>query len=142
MKRPISFLDHLPAVATLVAIAAVVVLVVAAVAGFAGFAEQRGESTYSGVVVDFENERGFVFKTTQAHLKTNPESSSGETFCVHPENRDRQVEVLREAARDGSVVTVTYSRPYFVPPWECESGISIIRDVEIREDVSPEEISQ
>lgn len=116
-----------------------IVVLLVAIGGGLGFAEPRGESTYTGVVVDFENERGIPFETTQAHLKTNPESSNKETFCVHPENRDRQVEVLRDAARSGDVVSVTYSRPLFVPVWDCEADTSIIRDIAVREDVSPEE---
>lgn len=99
-----------------------------------GISDYRAPSDYTGQVVDLEVERGLVFQTTQAHLKTHRRSSEAETFCVHPSNHDEQLPQLREALQNGSRVTVTYSRPRYIPIWECESGTSIIREVEVHAD--------
>lgn len=99
-----------------------------------GVGDQRATSQYTGEVVDLENERGVLLRTTQVHLKTDAQASSSETFCVIDENRDEQLPVLRDAARNGHTVTVTYERPLYVPLWECEKDTSIIRDVEIRQE--------
>lgn len=112
----------------------VVGLLVVTLLPYAGIDATRGESTYTGEAVDSENERGLIFQTTQIHLKTDDRSSEAETFCVHPDNRDEQVDVLREAARGDDRVTITHSRPYFVPIWECEAGTSIVRDVEVHDE--------
>jgi len=101
------------------------VLFVGAVA--VGVDAPRGESTYTGVVVDVEVEKG-IPATTQAHLKTDPQASSSESFCVLPDN-DEHLETLRTAARNGSRVTVTYERPLFVPFWTCERGLSYITEM-------------
>lgn len=108
-----------------------VLLILAVVVGsLGGVSAARGESAYTGQVVDLENERGLVFQTTQVHLKTDSQASSSEVFCVHPDSRDEHFDELREAASSGDRVTITYSRPYVVPIWQCQSGTSIVRDVE------------
>lgn len=111
----------------------VAAMVIAVVLGTLGLGTPRAPSEYSGQVVDVENDKGFVFQTSQVHLKTGPQSSSAETFCVHPDNKDEQMPVLRGALSNGSRVTVEYERPYFVGRWECENDTSIVTDVEIED---------
>lgn len=128
LREPLKF----GAVVAALAIVATVVFMAVGVA-VQGIGEQRSTSDYSGHVVDVENQRGIVLQTTQIHLKTDKESSNAETFCVHPDNRDEQLPKLRQAVNSGDRVTVTYSRPLYVPVWTCEAGTSIIRNVEVND---------
>lgn len=125
---------------TKILLAAVVVIVAFGVGMtvLAGLSSQRGESTYTGQVVDVEVEKGVVFQTTQGKLKTHRRSSTVETFCVHPSNHDDQVPKLKQALERGDRVRITYSRPLYVSIWDCEAGTSIIRDVEVMNESDPE----
>lgn len=125
---------------TMVAILGVsALLVVATVIGtvgyMAGFDTVRHESDYSGHAVDLEVEKGLVFQTTQVHMKTNPRSSEHETFCVHPDNHG-QLDQIRTAVSNGHRMTVSYYRPLWVSPFDCEQGTSVITNVEIHEEES------
>lgn len=108
-----------------------VVVVALLLYGFLGLSATRGASTYTGQVVDIEHEKGLFLKTSQVHLKTNLESSEAETFCVHPSEVDEHLPILRRALRNNQQVTISYSRPLWVSPSECQSGLSMVDDVEI-----------
>lgn len=125
-------IDALDALMAVFAFAVLLIMVVP-IAMFVGVDAARGESQYAGQVVDVEVDRGYVFQTTQALVKTDRRSSTTETFCVHPSNRE-QIQTLKSALNEGDRVRITYSRPLFVPVWTCEPGTSIIRDVEVIEE--------
>ena len=113
----------------LAVVGVVAIVVIGAVLFFAtGIGSVRGESTYSGEVVDLENQKGMIVQTSQVHMKTDATSSSSETFCVHPDNRE-QMDTLRQAASSGQQITVTYERPLYVSPMECEGGTSIVKNI-------------
>ena len=115
--------------AAFVALAAVICV---GVVLLAGVSEVRQPSDYTGNVVDIENEKGIIFRTTQAHVKTDRRSSEHETFCVHPDNRE-QLDTLRDGLQTDNRVTIEYSRPLYVPVWVCQSGTAIIDEVTIHE---------
>lgn len=115
-----------PALVPLITGLAVVLIVGFTVASFLGLGTPRSPSEYSGVAVDVEYEKGIVLKTTQIHLKTHPQASSVETFCVLTPEDDAIVEEFRGALQNGDRVTVHYSRPLIVSPWDCESGLSTV----------------
>lgn len=104
-------------------------IIIAAIGAFIGFGTPRGQSQYTGHVVDVEHDKGIVLPTTQVHMKTNPRSSSKETFCVMDEQNPEHLERLRGAARNNSRVTVTYSRPLFVWRGKCDTGLSVVKNV-------------
>lgn len=115
-----------------VAMAAFVLIVVALIIGmFFGLGTARAPSDYSGHVVDVELDKGMVFRTSQAHLKTHRRSSEGEVFCIPQEREDELGDKLRTAMREGHRVTIEYSRPYIVSPWHCDATTSVIRDIEV-----------
>lgn len=108
------------------ALITVSVLVLLIALSVAGFGTPRGQSQYTGVVSDVEIDKGLLFKTSQARVKTSAESSTFEDFCIPDAYEQR----LRDLARSQEKVTIAYSRPMFVPKWRCQGGLSIIQDVE------------
>ncbi|WP_042666111.1 hypothetical protein [Haloferax sp. ATB1] len=96
----------------------------------AGVGSARAPSDYGGYVVDVEEDRGMLLRTTQIKMKTHPRSSSVETFCV-VDGDDEKLATARSALRNESRVTVEYHRPLWVPPWECQPGTSLVDDVEV-----------
>lgn len=91
-----------------------------------GFGSARAPSEYTGVVADAEIDRGIVFRTSQARVKTDAESSTFEEFCI-PDGYEAR---FRELATTQEKVTITYSRPLIVPKWKCQNGLSIVQDVQ------------
>lgn len=128
MDRSISAFNF---VATVVIIACVLLFVGTVAASTLGVSSARGESQYTGVVVDVEEDKGLVFRTSQAHVRTDERASQTETFCVHPDSKEEQIPDLRSALNDQTRVTITYERPRVVPIWTCESGTSIITNIEV-----------
>lgn len=94
----------------------------------------RGESTYTGYVVDTEIDRGIVFRTSQVYLKTHPRSSAVEAFCLNSDDLEQKAQ---DYLNDEQKVTVTYSRPLWVNPMNCEGGLSIVQSFEEASGVSP-----
>lgn len=107
----------------------VVGMVVLNGASAVGIGSSVDSSTYTGHVVDIERDSGFLFKTTEVHLKTSAESASSEEFCVLDNKEGTQLPTLTESLKNGTDVNVSYSRPIYVSRWSCESGLSIIREV-------------
>lgn len=102
-----------------------VVLIGAFVFTSMGFGSARGESTYTGYVVDTEIDKGLIFRTSQVHLKTHPRSSSGEEFCLTTEQHEQEA---KEYLQNQQKVTVTYSRPLWVSPFSCEAQLSVLQN--------------
>lgn len=102
----------------------------------AGVDEVRGESSYTGQVVDVEYEKGMLLQTTQLKVKTDRRSSSHETFCIRIPEDEQHVQTARRALEEGDRVEITYSRPLYVGVWECAQGTSIVQEIEISEDDS------
>ena len=69
-------------------------------------------------------DKGLIFRTSQVHLKTHPRSSAVEEFCLVNEQQEQKAE---EYLRNQQKVTVTYSRPFWVNPFTCEGGLSIVK---------------
>lgn len=97
-------------------------------AGYLGVGEPRGESTYTGYVVDVEHDRGYIFRTSQLMIKTDTESSIAETFCL---NSEQDVENAKTYLEDQEKIQVEYSRPLWVNPFQCQSGLSIVNNMEL-----------
>lgn len=110
-----------------------VVLIAVIIVGWAAFgiSQVRSPSVYTGQVVDIEVDKGILFRTSQVHLKTHLRSSDSQTFCIHPDNQDEQVQILRDALRNESRVSIEYSRPLWVPINDCDVGLSIVGRIEV-----------
>lgn len=93
----------------------------------------RGESTYTGYVVDTEIDKGLIFRTSQVKMKTHPRSSAVEAFCLPTEEFEEQA---IQSLQDQEPVTVTYSRPLWVNPMQCDGGLSIVKSFSEAEEVS------
>lgn len=96
------------------------------VIGYTGISAARGESTYTGYIVDTEINKGILFRTSTAHLKTHFRSSAHESFCLPTEELAQQA---KQFQREEQKVRITYSRPLWVPPTKCDGGLSLIRDI-------------
>lgn len=101
-------------------------LTIVMIVSMMGIGSMRAPSEYTGVVADAEIDRGIVFRTSQARVKTDAEASTFEEFCI-PDGYESR---FRELAKTQQKVTITYSRPLIVPKWKCQNGLSIVQDVQ------------
>lgn len=113
-----------------------VMLVTAGFYGLLGIGSQRGESQYTGYVVDVVDDKGIVFKPSWVNVKTHPRSSSHEQFCILTEDKDDFLPVLRDALHEGHRVSITYERPLWVDPKECDQTHSIVTGVTVVNETS------
>jgi hypothetical protein len=97
--------------------------------GYMGISTPVGESSYTGVIVDVEHNRGYIFRTTQVYMKTDATASAVETFCVKADSQPELFESVKKNYQDGEKVTVDYDRPIWVSPFKCQSGHSVINSV-------------
>lgn len=94
-----------------------------------GVSSARAESEYTGHVVDVVEDKGIVYRPSWVNMKTSPRSSDIQQYCIHPDDEARLLPKFYEAMEGGYRVTVTYSRPVWVSPFDCPSGTSIIQDI-------------
>jgi len=115
-----------------IAIYAIIVLVALPIMYVgSGLGQARAPSEYTGYVVDVEEDRGPpFFRTTQVHMKTHPQSSTTETFCVTG-NTAGTLNQAYESMQNQTRATVAYERPWYVSPRECESGTSIAQNISL-----------
>lgn len=101
--------------------------------GFAtpGVGTPRSDSTYTGHVVDVQYESGFLLKNTYIHMKTHPQASESEVFCVAVPDDESYVEEGRQALRNDQRVTVEYKRGIIEDPRDCKADNSLVTDIEI-----------
>lgn len=88
-------------------------------------ATNGGEHT--GYITAVEQE-GVIWKTWKAYVKTDPQSSQEDSYCVKD---DSVISQLKDEAKKRSLVTVSYSAPFVVFNWECGGEGSIIRSMSL-----------
>jgi hypothetical protein len=86
-------------------------------------ATNNGEHT--GYVTAVEQE-GLIWKTWRAYVKTDPQSSQEDSYCV---TDPIVVSALRNVEQSRALVTVDYSSPFLVFKWQCGGEQSIINIV-------------
>jgi len=97
-------------------------------AGF-GFGAPR-EGTYTGNVVDVSTQ-GWIWKVSEVELRTSPESSETESFCIPQTAHGEQLrEELKQALESGQRVQISYDQGMFNPPWKCDPMNAPIDSVE------------
>lgn len=110
-----------------------VVIILSLIAGvivlFNGLGSKRGQSQYTGHVVDVAEDKGVVFTPDWAVMKTDPRSSDKQTFCIRPEDGSELLPQFYSAMESGDRFTVTYHRPLFVWPDTCRSQDAIVTDI-------------
>lgn len=104
-------------------------IAISMITGYLGIGEPRGDSTYTGTVVDVEHNRGFIFRTSQVMVKTDQRSSVAEEFCLPTEEK---VQKAKEFLSSGDQITVQYNRPLYVNPFTCDSSLSVVRSMEVK----------
>lgn len=110
----------------------IAIVIVSLVYGFAGYTTPRGESQYTGQVVDVVEDKGLIFKPTYVNMKTHRRSSTHEKFCILDQNREEQLSKLYNALENGDRVTVTYSAPAWVRPSKCGAeSMAIVRSINV-----------
>ena len=70
---------------------------------------------------------GLIWKTWRAYVKTDPQSSQEDDYCVED---DAIVSALQSAQESRKIVTVSYSLPRLVFKWQCGGESSIIRSIQ------------
>ncbi len=81
---------------------------------------------HTGYITSVEQE-GWIFKTWRAYVKTDPQSSQEDHYCV---TDDSLVSELKERAKDRKLVTIDYSAPFIVWSTQCGKEPSIINSIE------------
>jgi len=80
---------------------------------------------HTGYVSSVE-QSGLFWKTWTAYIKTDPQSSQEDTYCVTDPS---VVSELQSAATERSSVTVYYSVPLLTGKWQCGNEQSIIQSI-------------
>lgn len=83
------------------------------------------DGSHTGYVTAVEQE-GWLWKTWRAYVKTDPQSSQEDKYCVDDLSL---ISKLKEVAKTRELVTVNYSAPFVVWNWQCGGENSIIRDI-------------
>lgn len=92
---------------------------------YALFVESTGGSSgrHTVYISAVEDEDNLVWDATLAYVKTSPQTTQEEKYCV---NDPRVRKLLEEAAASQKPVVVYYQNDFFMMKWECVSGMSII----------------
>lgn len=114
----------------------VTVVLLAIIVALTGFGSIRGQSEYTGHVVDVVEDKGVVFRPTWVNMKTDPRSSDIQQYCVLPDDEREILPEFYDAMESGDRVTVTYERPLWVNPNDCNGSQSIITDVRYANETS------
>lgn len=80
---------------------------------------------HTGYISSVEQE-GWIWKTWRVYVKTDPQSSQEDSYCVEDPT---VIQELQDAEENRDLVTVTYSAPYIVFNWQCGGESSIINGV-------------
>lgn len=114
-------------------------IVLAVVCGllFALFVESTGGASgrHTIYVSAVEDEDNLVWDATLVYVKTSPQTTQEEKYCV---NDPRVRKLLEEAAVSQTPVVVYYQNDFFMMKWECVNGMSIIYRVVPVEQPLPE----
>jgi len=82
---------------------------------------------HTGYVTAVEK-TGIVFQTWTAYIKTDPQSSQEDTYCV---TDSHTISDLQTYEKDRTPVTVYYSTPILLGSWQCAHPASIIHSVSV-----------
>jgi len=108
---------------------AVVVALSLLVFGLAGLGSARADSEYTGNVVDVVEDKGMLIRPSWVNMKTDARSSDIQQYCLR-EDDEQLKQQFYTSMKSGDRVTVSYSRPLWVSPLECDSGHAIVHDIE------------
>lgn len=82
---------------------------------------------HTGYVTAVEQE-GLIWKTWRAYVKTDPQSSQEDSYCITDLNVVSQVQDLE---KNRTLATVNYASPWLVWKWQCGGEGSIIKSVSV-----------
>lgn len=80
---------------------------------------------HTGYVTSVE-QSGIIWKTWTAYVKTDPQSSQEDTYCV---TDSKTVTALQSAETEKSSITVNYSVPWMTWKWQCGYEQSTIQSI-------------
>jgi hypothetical protein len=102
-------------------------LVIAVIASFftANF-HIPNSGQHTGYVTSVE-QSGIIWKTWTAYIKTDPQSSQEDTYCV---TDPKTVTALQSAETEKNSVTVNYSVPWMTWKWQCGYEQSTIQSID------------
>ncbi len=83
------------------------------------------EGQHTGYVTAVERE-GLIWKTWRAYVKTDPQSSQEDLYCVTDPNVVFDLQYMEKSRQ---LITVNYSSPAIVFKWECGGESSIIKSI-------------
>jgi hypothetical protein len=82
---------------------------------------------HTGFVSSVE-QSGIIWKTWRAYVKTDPQSSQEDSYCV---TDPAVVSQLQNTEQSKESVTVNYSSPLFVWKWQCGGESAIVNSVQV-----------
>lgn len=89
---------------------------------FVSYIGATNDGEHTGYISSVEQE-GWVWKTWRAYVKTDPQSSQEDSYCI---TDPKVVSALKSYAEKRTLITVQYSAPFIVWNWQCGSESSII----------------
>jgi len=81
------------------------------------------EGQHTGYVTAVEKE-GIIWKTWRVYIKTDPQSSQEDKYCVEDESLIPKLQKMQESRQ---LVTLNYSSPSIVWAWQCGKEPAIIQ---------------
>lgn len=102
----------------------VIILAVIFIANFAIF-QTPDKGQHTGYVTSVEK-AGFIIQTYTVFIKTDPQSSQEDTYCVTDPST---IIDLQNYEKERLPVTVFYSAPLILWKWQCSHTDSIINSV-------------
>lgn len=82
---------------------------------------------HSGYVTAIEDTKGIFFNPTIVYVKSSPQSTQEDKYCVNDPKVRSELEKFSEMR---APVTIHFRNDFFMMKWECNGGSSIIVGVE------------
>ena len=111
----------------LILIPVLVIILVMVFFGLFGIFQTPGSGQHTGYVTAVDK-TGIIFQTWTAYIKTDPQSSQEDAYCVAD---PATITALQNYEKDRSLVTIYYSEPIVVWKWQCAHQASIIHSISI-----------
>jgi uncharacterized protein YxeA len=102
----------------------IIILVIIFITSF-GIFQAKYSGQHTGYVTSVEKS-GVIFQTWTAYIKTDPQSSQEDTYCITNPNI---ITDLQNYEKERIPITIYYSAPVILWKWQCEKKASIINSV-------------
>ena len=105
-----------------VLVGAFFLILIAAFVYFFAIFQTPNSGQHTGYITSVEK-TGFIFQTWTVYVKTDPQSSQEDTYCI---TDSRIITQLQQYEKARLPVTVYYAAPLILWTWQCPQKASII----------------